>query len=37
VLGARRTDSLDAIAKELTERGGEVLTLATDVTKREKS
>src|SRR5271165_4708019 len=36
VLGARRTDRLDAIAKELTERGGEVLTLATDVTKREQ-
>jgi NADP-dependent 3-hydroxy acid dehydrogenase YdfG len=36
VLGARRTDRLDAIAKELTERGGEVLTLATDVTKRDQ-
>jgi len=35
-LGARRTDRLDAIAKELTERGGEVLTLATDVTKRDQ-
>jgi NADP-dependent 3-hydroxy acid dehydrogenase YdfG len=29
VLGARRTDRLDAIAKELTERGGEVLTTST--------
>jgi NADP-dependent 3-hydroxy acid dehydrogenase YdfG len=36
VLGARRTDRLEAIAKELTARGGEVLTLATDVTKRDQ-
>ena len=34
VLGARRTDRLEALAKDLTARGGKVLTLATDVTRR---
>ena len=34
VLGARRTDRLQTLANELTARGGKVLTLATDVTKR---
>ena len=35
VLGARRTDRLDIIAKELGARGGKVLALATDVTRRD--
>lgn len=34
MLGARRTDRLEAIARELTEAGGTVLTQAVDVTRR---
>jgi NADP-dependent 3-hydroxy acid dehydrogenase YdfG len=36
VLGARRTKRLEVIAKDLTSRGGKVLTLATDVTRRDE-
>ncbi|MFF0308647.1 SDR family oxidoreductase [Streptosporangium sp. NPDC004379] len=35
VLGARRTDRLDAIAREIRARGGRAVTLAVDVTARE--
>lgn len=35
ILGARRTDRLDAIADELRAEGGSVLTVATDVTRHE--
>jgi NADP-dependent 3-hydroxy acid dehydrogenase YdfG len=34
VLGARRTDRLEQIAAELRSGGGEVVTVATDVTRR---
>jgi len=36
VLGARRADRLQALANELTARGGKVLILATDVTDRDQ-
>lgn len=36
VLGARRTDRIEAIAKELTGKGAKALALATDVTKFEQ-
>lgn len=35
VLGARRTERLDEIAREIRERGGRAVTCATDVTRRE--
>jgi NADP-dependent 3-hydroxy acid dehydrogenase YdfG len=35
VLGARRVERIDALAKDLTGKGGKALALATDVTKRE--
>ena len=35
VLGARRTERLDEIARDVRERGGRALTCATDVTRRE--
>lgn len=35
VLGARRTDRLDAIVQDITEAGGQASAVATDVTKRE--
>jgi NADP-dependent 3-hydroxy acid dehydrogenase YdfG len=35
VLGARRTERLDDIARDIRERGGRALTCATDVTRRE--
>jgi NADP-dependent 3-hydroxy acid dehydrogenase YdfG len=35
VLGARRTERLDEIARDIRERGGRALTCATDVTRRE--
>jgi NADP-dependent 3-hydroxy acid dehydrogenase YdfG len=34
VLGARRTERLDEIARDIRERGGRALTCATDVTRR---
>lgn len=34
VLGARRAERIEALAQELTERGGKALALATDVTQR---
>ena len=36
VLGARRADRLEALAKELAGRGGNALALTTDVTRREQ-
>src|SRR5277367_305243 len=36
VLGARRVDRIEAIAKELTNKDGKALALATDVTKHEQ-
>lgn len=36
VLGARRTDRLQALVKELEGRGGQALALATDVTQRQQ-
>ncbi|MBR0822970.1 SDR family oxidoreductase [Bradyrhizobium liaoningense] len=36
VLGARRADRLQALAKEIEGRGGKALTLETDVTHREQ-
>jgi NADP-dependent 3-hydroxy acid dehydrogenase YdfG len=36
VLGARRTDRIDALAGELTSSGGNAFALATDVTRREQ-
>jgi NADP-dependent 3-hydroxy acid dehydrogenase YdfG len=36
VLGARRADRLQALAKELEARGGKALALETDVTRREQ-
>jgi NADP-dependent 3-hydroxy acid dehydrogenase YdfG len=35
VLGARRTERLDEIARDIREHGGRALTCATDVTRRE--
>lgn len=35
VLGARRSDRIDAIAAEITKAGGKATAVATDVTKRE--
>jgi NADP-dependent 3-hydroxy acid dehydrogenase YdfG len=35
VLGARRTERLDEIARDIHEQGGRALTRATDVTRRE--
>jgi NADP-dependent 3-hydroxy acid dehydrogenase YdfG len=35
VLGARRTERLDDIARELRDRGGAAITCRTDVTRRE--
>jgi NADP-dependent 3-hydroxy acid dehydrogenase YdfG len=35
VLGARRTDRIEALVAEITEAGGKAIALATDVTKRE--
>jgi NADP-dependent 3-hydroxy acid dehydrogenase YdfG len=35
VLGARRTERLDEIARDIREQGGRALTRATDVTRRE--
>ena len=36
VLGARRTEHLDALAKELTKHGGNAIAITTDVTDREQ-
>jgi NADP-dependent 3-hydroxy acid dehydrogenase YdfG len=36
VLGARRADRLQALAKDLQARGGKALALETDVTRREQ-
>jgi len=36
VLGARRTDRIEALAKELSINGAKALALATDVTRREE-
>ncbi len=36
VLGARRMDRLEALAKELTDGGGKALAIATDVTHYEQ-
>lgn len=36
VLGARRTERLQALARELTEAGGKALTMRVDVTHREQ-
>jgi NADP-dependent 3-hydroxy acid dehydrogenase YdfG len=36
VLGARRTDRIEALANELTESGAEALAVTTDVTDREE-
>jgi NADP-dependent 3-hydroxy acid dehydrogenase YdfG len=36
VLGARRADRLQSLARELEARGGKALALATDVTRREQ-
>jgi NADP-dependent 3-hydroxy acid dehydrogenase YdfG len=35
VLGARRVDRIDAVAKELNGQGRKALALATDVTRRD--
>jgi NADP-dependent 3-hydroxy acid dehydrogenase YdfG len=35
VLGARRADRLDAIVQDISDAGGQVIAVATDVTKRE--
>jgi len=35
VLGARRTDRLDAIVQDITKAGGQASAVATDVTKHE--
>ena len=35
-LGARRVDRLQALAKELTGRGGKALAVTTDVTRRDQ-
>jgi len=36
VLGARRTDRIDALAAELAEKGGKALAIATDVSNHEQ-
>jgi len=36
VLGARRADRIQALADELTRRGGKAIAIATDVTQREQ-
>lgn len=36
VIGARRADRIEALAKEITDKGGKALAVATDVTKREE-
>ena len=36
VLGARRADRLQSLAKDLEVRGGKALALTTDVTQREQ-
>src|SRR6266446_6855376 len=36
VLGARRKDRLDAIVKDITERGGKALAVTVDVTRRDQ-
>ena len=36
VLGARRADRLQSLAKEIEGRGGQALALETDVTRREQ-
>ena len=36
VLGARRADRLQSLAKDLESRGGKALALTTDVTRREQ-
>ena len=36
VLGARRADRIDNLARELTDAGGKALSVATDVTNREQ-
>lgn len=36
VLGARRVDRIEALARAITDRGGRALALATDVTKAEE-
>jgi len=36
LLGARRADRLQLLAKDLESRGGKALALATDVTRREQ-
>jgi len=36
VLGARRKERLDAIAKDITAKNGKALAVAVDVTKREQ-
>ena len=36
VLGARRADRLQSLAKDLEARGGKALALGTDVTRREQ-
>jgi NADP-dependent 3-hydroxy acid dehydrogenase YdfG len=36
VLGARRADRIQALADELTDRGGKALAVATDVTRRDQ-
>src|SRR5690349_19658082 len=36
VLGARRVDRLQSLADELTQRGGEALAMAVDVTSRDQ-
>ena len=35
VIGARRADRIEALAKEITDKGGKALAVTTDVTKRE--
>src|SRR6476659_5951878 len=36
VIGARRKDRLDAIVKDITQKGGKALAVTVDVTKREQ-
>ena len=36
VLGARRTDRIEKLAKEIQESGGKALAIATDVTQRDQ-
>lgn len=36
VLGARRTDRIEALAKEITDKGGKALAIATDVTRLDQ-